>query len=138
MQSDINQSAESTGRPRRLYLAITISAAVHALLGLFLWTMPAIRSQTANDQPLNEIAVVVVPDEPTVSLAADTASTSNPRSNPDVPNNTDSGPIRVGSLPVESGPATAETEAPRVRSPANPVGSGGSSSDSRPEFFGIQ
>ena len=139
MQSDINQSAESTGRPRRLYLAITISAAVHALLGLFLWTMPAIRSQTANDQPLNEIAVVVVPDEPaSVSLAADTASTSNPRSNSDGPDNRDSGPIRVGSLPVESGPATAETEAPRVRSPANPVGAGGSSSNSCPAFFGVQ
>src|SRR6516162_5995836 len=115
MQSGIIYSAKSTGRPRGLCMAVTISATAHGLFGLFLWTMPAIRSHSANDQPLNEIAIVVVPDEPaSVSLASDAASSSNPKSNPDVPDPSDSGPIRVGSLPFESGPGSPELDVPRV------------------------
>jgi hypothetical protein len=120
-------------------MAVTISVAVHGLIGLFLWTMPAIRSHSANDQPLNEIAVVVVPDEPaSVALAADAASTSIPRSNSDGPDNSDSGPIRVGSLPVDSGSGSPEPDVPQVVNPARPGGAGADSTGAGSTFFGVQ
>ena len=139
MQSDIMHSADPTSRPRGLLVAVTISIAVHGLFGLLLCTRTAIRSQSADDKPLNEIAVVVVPDEPAnLVLSADSSPSSISGAIPGVPADQDSGPIRVAPLPVDADSGNPDTDVPRVVNPPTLAGTGSNSSSTGTAFFGVQ
>jgi hypothetical protein len=128
--------AQSSNRPRGLGFAVLISAALHGLIGLGLWTLPSVRPHASDDAPLAEIPVVVVPDEPMIITLSPVASptpggtTSNePRSEPS------STPIRVEPLPLDSGTSTSSADVPRVVTRTNTAG--GKATRGGPEFFGV-
>jgi len=139
MQCDMVHSANSTGRPRGLCTAVAISLAIHGLFGLLFCKLPAIRGHSTNDCPLGEIAVIVVPDEAAnPDSRANSVPISIAESNPVAPADRDKLPIRVASLPVESGSGTLDSEAPHVVRPAIPQGPAGNFADKPATFFGLQ
>jgi hypothetical protein len=131
--------ADSTGRPRVLWLAVLISAALHGLFGLGLCMMSAVRSTSADKAPLAEIAVVIVPDAPlTVSLPIESLPTMGGATNSEASLESDPTTIIVKPLPLDAGSTTPDTAIPRVAARASSGGAATTADGSGgPAFFGV-
>jgi hypothetical protein len=123
-----------------------LSVALHSLFALALWELSSPGSHSADDRPLAEIPVVVVPvEEFSVSLP-EPSSPASPAPPPyDPPADPAPEPVSVGPLALNSAAATpADEEAPRVAARTapnvagpNPPTGGQSSDEASPALFGV-
>jgi hypothetical protein len=135
MPSFCSSASDSLGRPRGFLLAVTISAAAHALIALLLGTLTTLGGNPVADTPLAEILVLVVSDEPiqSVSVAEPVQTTTNVSGS----NTGESETVQVRPAPVDTDPGVPETNLPRVTY-AGPPASPGDASESGPTFLGVQ
>jgi hypothetical protein len=122
-------------------MAVLVSAVVHVVFGLVLWTLSTTRSRLPDDKPLAEILVVVVPDEPlTVSLRTEPVRRASGTPNSESTSESEATPIQVQPLPVDTGSQTPSANVPRVVSPstAGSTGGDGNTSNEAPTFLGVQ
>jgi hypothetical protein len=132
-------------RPPRLVHAISLSLAIHALLGLSLWALPGLHTVIGEHAPLAEIPIIVVPVEQfSLSLAPEQAyppaKTDMAKPEPE----TELLPIRVEALAASVAPIPSTlSEPPKVQGAARLASSlnggtpdGDGSRAGVPNFFG--